>query len=186
MSLLKHPQVERLEDHVSDALKQEIGAFLAEDSTREMLAGPITSWLRPVIEDRNAKVRTYAYSEGGRRACEKQADEYHKFGETGPKKSNDYWAKMNAEADDFAHEKGTMIRDERYKYVMRLSGTDEFYDLQKDPKETENVIADPRYEKEILRMKLEMLKWYQETCDTVPREFDSRSLTEESLRPVNQ
>ena len=41
---------------------------------------------------------------------------------------------MNAEADDFAHEKGTMIRDERYKYVMRLSGTDEFYDLQKAPK----------------------------------------------------
>ena len=142
--------------------------------------------LRPVIENRNTPNRKYVFAEGGRRACEKQADEYHKFGETGPKKSNDYWAKMNAEADDFAHEKGTMIRDERYKYVMRLSGTDEFYDLQKDPKETENVIADPRYEKEILRMKLEMLKWYQETCDTVPREFDSRSLTEESLRPVNQ
>ena len=140
--------------------------------------------LRPVIENRNTPNRKYVFSEGGRRACEKQADEYHKYGDAGPKKTSDYWAKMNAEADDFAHEKGTMIRDERYKYVMRLSGTDEFYDLQEDPREMKNVIDDPRYEKEILRMKLEMLKWYQETCDTVQREFDSRFLTEESIRPV--
>ena len=46
-------EISRLSD--TDAiLKQEIGAFLAEDSTREMLAGPITSWLRPVIEDLEA------------------------------------------------------------------------------------------------------------------------------------
>ncbi len=32
-------------------LQQEIAAFLGEDETREMLAGPITSWLRPVIEE---------------------------------------------------------------------------------------------------------------------------------------
>ncbi len=32
-------------------LQQDIAAFLSEDSTRELLAGPITSWLRPVIEE---------------------------------------------------------------------------------------------------------------------------------------
>ena len=32
-------------------LQQEIASFLGEDETREMLAGPITSWLRPVIEE---------------------------------------------------------------------------------------------------------------------------------------
>jgi hypothetical protein len=32
-------------------LQQDIAAFLSEDATRELLAGPITSWLRPVIEE---------------------------------------------------------------------------------------------------------------------------------------
>ena len=32
-------------------LQQEIGAFLSEDEARELLAGPITSWLRPVVEE---------------------------------------------------------------------------------------------------------------------------------------
>ena len=46
----RNGEISRLCD--TDAiLKQEIGAFLAEDETREMLAGPITSWLRPVIEE---------------------------------------------------------------------------------------------------------------------------------------
>lgn len=139
--------------------------------------------LRPVIEDRGAPGRKYVFSEGGRRACEKQADEYHKYGEGGPPKTSDYWAKMNAEADDAAHEKGTMICDGTYKYVLRLSGRDEFYDLAEDPKEKVNRIGDEKYAGKILEMKLAMLKWYQETCDAVPRAYDSRFLDEASLMP---
>lgn len=133
--------------------------------------------LRPVIENRETANRRYVFAEGGRRACEKQADEFHKYGEDGPPTTSDYWAKMHAEADDFAHEKGTMIFDGRYKYVMRLSGTDEFYDLEKDPQEKFNEIDNEQYAADILRLKLEMLKWYQETCDVVPREFDLRAVT---------
>ncbi|MCR5795740.1 MAG: sulfatase-like hydrolase/transferase [Solobacterium sp.] len=138
--------------------------------------------LRPVIENRQNPNRQYVFCEGGRRACEKQADEYHKYGDAGPAKTSDYWAKMNAEADDDAHEKGTMICDGRYKYVLRLSGKDEFYDLKEDPQEKYNRIQEERYASEILRLKLQMLKWYQETCDTVAREYDSRFLTEESIK----
>jgi hypothetical protein len=29
---------------------------------------------------------------------------------------------------------------------------------------------------------MEMLKWYQETCDVVQREFDARRLTAESIQ----
>ena len=46
----RNGEISRLCD-TDEILKQEIGAFLAEDGTREMLAGPITSWLRPVIEE---------------------------------------------------------------------------------------------------------------------------------------
>ncbi len=137
--------------------------------------------LRPIIENREAPGRKYAFSEGGRLAHEKQADEYHKSGENGPPKTSDYWAKMNAEADDDAHEKGTMITDGRYKYVKRHSGKDEFYDLEKDPDEKYNKIHDETYAPVILEMKLAMLNWYQDTCDVVERKYDSRFITPESL-----
>lgn len=137
--------------------------------------------LRKQIEDRSVPGRKYVFSEGGRRACEKQADEYHKYGEDGPPRTSDYWAKMNAEADDEAHAKGTMIFDGRYKYVLRLHGQDEFYDLEEDPMEKTNRIGEEKYAAKILELKLAMLDWYQETCDTVQREFDSRFITPESV-----
>ncbi|MDO5110559.1 MAG: sulfatase-like hydrolase/transferase, partial [Erysipelotrichaceae bacterium] len=139
--------------------------------------------LRPVIENRDNKVRAYAFCEGGRRACEKQADEYHRHGENGPAKTHDYWAKMQAEADAEAHAKGTMITDGKYKYVLRMGSRDEFYDLEKDSREMINRIDCEEYAGKILELKLKMLEWYQETCDAVPREYDSRFLTAESITP---
>lgn len=141
--------------------------------------------LRPIIENRSVPNRKYVFCEGGRRACEKQADEFHKYGEAGPPRTSDYWAKMNAEADDEAHAKGTMICDGRYKYILRMNEDDEFYDLKADPREMINQIGNEKYSAKILELKLEMLKWYQETCDSVEREYDSRTLTKESLAPQN-
>ncbi|MBP3895102.1 MAG: Hsp70 family protein, partial [Mogibacterium sp.] len=43
-------EIKRLAD-TDDFLQQEVAAFLKSDETRELLAGPITSWLRPVIEE---------------------------------------------------------------------------------------------------------------------------------------
>lgn len=43
-------EIKRLAD-TDDFLQQEVAAFLRSDETRELLAGPITSWLRPVIEE---------------------------------------------------------------------------------------------------------------------------------------
>ncbi|MBQ6582712.1 MAG: Hsp70 family protein [Mogibacterium sp.] len=43
-------EIKRLAD-TDGILQQEVGAFLREDSTRELLAGPITAWLKPVIEE---------------------------------------------------------------------------------------------------------------------------------------
>lgn len=137
--------------------------------------------LHEVIADREKEIRKYAFSEGGRRPCEKQADEFHRYGNDGPAKTHDYWAKMNAEADDNAHAKGTMITNGKYKYVLRMIGEDEFYDLEIDPRETTNRINEVQYMEKILEMKLAMLDWYQETCDVVPRGYDSRSLSKESL-----
>ena len=43
-------EIRRLAD-TDDVLQQEIGKFLGSDEARELLAGPITSWLKPVIEE---------------------------------------------------------------------------------------------------------------------------------------
>ena len=43
-------EISRLEE-TDVILQQDIADFLSEDETRELLAGPITSWLRPVIEE---------------------------------------------------------------------------------------------------------------------------------------
>ncbi|MBR0373227.1 MAG: Hsp70 family protein [Mogibacterium sp.] len=43
-------EITRLADTDAE-LQREIGAFLREDETRELLAGPITAWLKPVIEE---------------------------------------------------------------------------------------------------------------------------------------
>lgn len=183
--LVKPPKAEKCDAGVTKSLAELVDfyATVMDYAGTEPGHDQFGRSLRPVIENREKTVRSYVCSEGGRRACEKQADEYHKYGEDGPPKTSDYWAKMNAEADDEAHAKGTMICDGRYKYVLRLNGNDEFYDLEKDPQEKLNRISDEAYAAKILEMKLEMLSWYQETCDTVQRAFDSRFLTKESLTP---
>ncbi|MBR0127096.1 MAG: Hsp70 family protein [Firmicutes bacterium] len=43
-------EISRLSD-TDVILQQDIGSFLSEDEARALLAGPITSWLRPVIEE---------------------------------------------------------------------------------------------------------------------------------------
>ena len=73
------------------------------------------------------------------------------------------------------HTKATMCRTERMKYVRRAFESDELYDLANDPGETRNVIADPAYRDDALRLKERLLTWYMETCDVVPSVTDQRS-----------
>ena len=67
-----------------------------------------------------------------------------------------------------------MIRSKEFKYVSRILGADEFYDLRKDPQEKHNCIHEKCYETEIIKMQIALMKWMQATADVVPYEFDSR------------
>ena len=67
-----------------------------------------------------------------------------------------------------------MCRTNEFKYVRRLYEKDEFYDLNKDPEEMENLIDDPNYAEVISKLKEKLLTWYVETCDVVPFETDRR------------
>lgn len=130
--------------------------------------------LRGMIENRRAEVRDYVCCEGGRLPGELQADECHESGKVTLNPGSPYWPKQKAQSDPLAHEKGTMIRTKRYKYIERPSGRNELYDLQDDPGERRNIYEREKDSQEVLKLRLELLKWYQTTCDTVPRKADSR------------
>ena len=70
--------------------------------------------------------------------------------------------------------KATMCRTGDYKYIRRLYEEDEFYDLRLDPKETQNRIGCPEYASIIAEMKEKLLEFYQDTCDVVPFQKDTR------------
>lgn len=135
--------------------------------------------LRNVIADKAVQVRSAVFCEGGRRPDEIQCDEYHTVDGVTPEGSA-YWARMKTQEDAAAHEKGTMIFDGRYKFVERLSGKHEFYDLQTDPRELVNLYERRTGDPEVIRLRMELLHWYQETCDIVPYRQDRR-FTEERV-----
>lgn len=130
--------------------------------------------LRKVLADKDKEHRKYVFTEGGRLSGETHCSEYGNFGKEGVLPAHPYYPRIKTQADDTAHTKATMIRSERYKYVRRLYESDEFYDLEKDPNELNNLIGNTEYEKEIFKMQLEMLEWYQKTCDVVPFKADNR------------
>lgn len=139
--------------------------------------------LQPVVADRKVRVREYAHCEGGRLAYEEQCDEWHS--EPPKPGRDDYWAKKTAQLDDEAHRKTTMVTDGHYKFVQHLNGEHELYCLDDDPQELNNLYAtkpknadgafkDGALQGVTWRMQTELLRWYQETCDVVPKKYDNR------------
>ncbi len=58
-----------------------------------------------------------------------------------------------------------MVRTERWKYVYTPNSRDELYDLQEDPTELRNLIADPAYGEVLREMEARLLGWNDATND---------------------
>lgn len=180
--LIKPPKWEIPDVGISDAMTELVDFYATAADYAGMMPGRthFGKSLRPIIRERGRENRDYVFCEGGRNPGETHCDEYHSSGPLGPKETFVYWPKMMAQTDDEAHAKGTMIRSRDYKYISRITGEDEFYDLNLDPGELKNRIYDPAYEKEITKLQIEMLRWYQRTGDVVPFSCDRR-FTDEML-----
>jgi hypothetical protein len=98
--------------------------------------------------------------------------------ETGSQKPDDLYAPRIwlERGDDVAHGKALMCRDRRFKLVSRLYEDDEFYDLEKDPGETRNLIHDPAFEKERNRLYAITSRFLLETSDVVPLQPQPRDV----------
>lgn len=174
--LIKPPKGEAVDPGVSDSLV-ELVDFYATAMQYAGLEPDHTQFgrdLRPLLADRSARVRDYVFSEGGRMPGETHCDESHINGPDGAPPNFVYWPRQTAQREDDTHVKGTMIRDQRYKYISRVNGADEFYDLLTDPQERHNAIHESGYAGKIAEMQREQLRWYQATCDIVPLDFDAR------------
>jgi len=113
------------------------------------------------------------FCEGGRLAEEKHASELESIPED--PEITIYWPRMFAQTNgDTAHTKAVMCRTKTMKYVRRLYESDELYDLEKDPKELNNVIDDPAYAVKLAELKERLLSFYLETADVVPHKVDAR------------
>ncbi|WP_174804497.1 sulfatase-like hydrolase/transferase [Martelella limonii] len=132
--------------------------------------------LTPSLADPAIPHRQYAFCEGGRRPDEMQVSEQESLLQFGSDPTEGlYFPRINIQVNDArAHARTVMIRSLTHKYIRRMSGEDEFYDLRADPMELANRIDDPALATELARHKDALLGWYLETSDIVPRKTDSR------------
>ncbi len=130
--------------------------------------------LRETLRDKSAAVREFVTCEGGRNPDEIHCDEFHAGGPNGTNPASPYYPRHLAQTDADAHAKGFMIRTDRYKLISRVSGRDEFYDLNKDPAETQNVIDDPELLPVIRELEQKLRLWLMRTADIVPYRYDRR------------
>lgn len=128
--------------------------------------------LAPVVAGEADEHRDAVFCEGGR-----LHGEFH-CNESAPANADPsmlYWPRGEMQRSEGPeHTKAAMIRTKRYKYVRRLYETDELYDLERDPGETENRIGDSSLAHVLLSLKERMLDFYQTTCDVVPHARDAR------------
>jgi len=60
-----------------------------------------------------------------------------------------------------------MIRWDRFKYIFNANDFDELYDLQRDPFEMHNRIADRAFQAQVLEGRHRLLKWLEKTEDPI-------------------
>ncbi len=174
--LIKPPKGERVDPGVTTGLTELVDFYATamDYAGVEPTHSQFGRSLRPVVENRKECVREFVCCEGGRLPGERHCDEFHDSGPQGTHKWNPYWARHCAQADDKAHDKGVMLRTKKGKYVSRVSGKDEYYDLENDSRELINQIGNPAYSAQIMDHQLKLMRWLVATTDVVPFDLDRR------------
>lgn len=174
--LIKPPKGECIDPGITESMAELVDfyATVQDYAGLEPVHSHFGKSLRAVIENRSLEHRKFVCCEGGRLPDEIHCDEFHSFGPKGTNPNFTYWPRHMAQTDHEAHAKGVMIRDKDYKYISRVLGKDEFYDLNMDPKELNNVIDKDEYKSELARMQVKLMKWMIETSDVVPFDYDQR------------
>lgn len=125
--------------------------------------------LLPLIRGETNEHRSAVFAEGGH-----APGETHTLEDLWPE-GNIYHEKTRLQHDDSTTlAKAAMVRTERWKYVARLEGKEELYDLDADPGELVNRIDDAALAGVVGEMRDRLLRWFLETGDDVPLDRDRR------------
>jgi uncharacterized sulfatase len=76
------------------------------------------------------------------------------------------------------------VCDARYKLIINLLSSDELYDMQKDPDEMINLIADPAHAEQRDRLHDELLDWMNNTRDPFRGYYWERRPWRQNARPA--
>ncbi|MCO5238440.1 MAG: sulfatase-like hydrolase/transferase [Chitinophagaceae bacterium] len=79
-----------------------------------------------------------------------------------------------------------MIRNDQLKYIWNLTDVDELYDLQKDPWEMNNLIADPAYKNALRTLRHALYKDLEERKDPVVKWVGKTQLLEGKKQVLSQ
>ena len=175
--LVKPPASVAVEPGIRDALVELIDV----PATIEALTGITPGHdhfgrsLLPLIAGGTDEHRDAVFCEGGRRQSEAHCTEYPSNPDLNPAKL--YWPRhVLQRSEGPEHTKVVMVRTKQFKYVMRLYESDELYDLDADPWELDNRINDARLADVLGNLKERLLRFYLETCDVVPFDYDQRDV----------
>ncbi len=174
--IIKPPKEPKTRKGVSDTMVEliDIAGTIYDYANIEPSYWHFGRSLKKFINQNVNSHREEVFSEGGRLRLEKQASEYESL----KLKHNFYYPRVSLQSNEdqsLMHTKATMCRTQKFKYIKRAYEKDEFYDLQNDPGEINNLIDNKKYSDEIKNLKNKMLSWYQETCDVVPLKGDDRN-----------
>ncbi|MBC2600327.1 sulfatase-like hydrolase/transferase [Puniceicoccus vermicola] len=129
--------------------------------------------LLPLLKDPSAEHRDAVFTEGGRCENEPHCAESDDLDDP----INLYAPRVRIQTEDpTAHGKAIMCRTHRFKLIMRLYESDEFYDLEKDPNECMNRINEPGYDSERNDLYGRILRHLFETADIVPQTTHARDI----------
>jgi len=171
--LVKPPKDRPVEPRVSDALVElvDFSATVFDLTGIEPGYSSFGKSLLPLLAGETDEHRDAVFCEGGRLYGEVHASEVNLMQENGL-----YYPRQQLQASDEGswHGKAAMCRMGSIKYVKRLYESDELYDLSKDPREVQNLIDDPAYREVLVQLRERLLRWYMETCDVVPWDYDQR------------
>lgn len=124
------------------------------------------SSLLPLLDNPQLAHKPFAVSEGGFTLAEGNLLEKSAF---------PYDLKAQVQADDISNVgRATALRTPRWTYVHRLYDCDELYDRIADPRETANLIEDPRYQPLIQELRDQLLDFMTGTADVIPWQTDPR------------
>ena len=171
---------QKVKDKVTDALVQSFDLFatIMELTGVEARHTHFSKSLLPIVNGETDEIRDAVYCEGGARVEEIHTHE-NRYSHT---PDHIYHPRITVQNETpELHGKGVMLRTHQWKYVRRLYDTDELYNLENDPDELKNLIADPKYAEVVRELSHKMLDWFLDTGDVVPFKWDKRGENENIL-----